>query len=241
MGVSRSKMPHYVEGSFHLIICPPDTLKTFCRCLILESSTVSPHLTVKHLITMSMLSKEMFCLLSIRLVLAHMQLVMISSVSHVQQEYKHEMQQHKSRFASGLNTSDIGQGNAKTEWVQDILLNMTNMRKGLKNQTWRDNQLWQNHCSQEKLSFPNWVLTPYWAFAASLFLTYPPTRFTPPLPLHLYATAQPSTHPLHAYAIHIFTYLFTLPPTYLLIYAMLTLTNENNANADIAFTWLALN
>jgi hypothetical protein len=42
---------------------------------------------------MSMLSKEMFRLLSIRLVFAHMQLVM-SSVSHVQQEYKHEVQQH---------------------------------------------------------------------------------------------------------------------------------------------------
>jgi hypothetical protein len=64
------------------------------------------NLTVKHLITMSMLSKEMFCLLSIRLVLAHMQLVM-SSVSHVQQEHKHEVQQHNSRFASGLNTSEI--------------------------------------------------------------------------------------------------------------------------------------
>jgi hypothetical protein len=55
---------------------------------------------------MSMLSNEMFCLLSIGLVLAHMQLVM-SSVSHVQQEYKHEAQQHNSRFASGSNTSDI--------------------------------------------------------------------------------------------------------------------------------------
>jgi hypothetical protein len=48
-------------------------------------------------------------------------------------------------------------------------------------------------------------------------------------------------HPLHAYAIHIFTCLYTLPPTYLLAYAMLTSTNENNANVDIVLTWLALN
>lgn len=137
----------------------------------------------------------------IRLVLAHMQLVM-SSVSHVQQKYKHEVQQPNSRFASGLNTSDI-MSRQKTEWVQDFILNMTNMRKGLKDQTRRDEQLWQNHCSQEKLSFPNWVPSPNWANC--------PTPYMP------------------------------MPFIFLLAYAMLTSINENNANADIAFTWLALN
>jgi hypothetical protein len=184
----------------------------------------------------------MFCLLSIQLVLAHMQLVM-SSVSHVQQEYKHEVQQHNSIFASGLNTSDIMSRQCKKLSGCKIL-----------SSTW---QTWErvSRIKPEKIINYDKITAVKRSF---LFLTgffHPIGQIAPPplfLPTHqldshpaspftYMPTAQPSTPPLHAYAIHIFTYLFTLPPTYLLTYAMLTSTNENNANADIAFTWLALN
>jgi len=71
-------------------------------------------------------------------------------------------------------------------------------------------------CSQEKLSLPNWVLSPNWAFAPSLFLTNPPTRFTPPLPLHLHAYC-PTKHP-PPYMPMPFIFLLTYSPSLLPIY-----------------------
>jgi hypothetical protein len=47
-------------------------------------------------------------------------------------------------------------------------------------------------------------------------------------------TTQPSTHP------HVIPILTDLP-ILLLTYTVLTLINENNANAGIAFSWLPLN
>jgi hypothetical protein len=99
-------LPKPLGGSTIDLSDTPDTLKTFCWCLMLESSTLSPQSYCKTFDHNEYVELRDFLPLSSRLVLAHLQLVM-SSVSHVQQEYKHEVQQHNSRFASGLTTSDI--------------------------------------------------------------------------------------------------------------------------------------